>query len=176
MIQTTRLFLREYIAADFDDLFAFESDPEVVKHVCYGPYTAAECRHDLELHIVHQAAVPRVYYHLAVVLPVEKKVIGWCGLEVINRDNRELEIGYAFNRHFWGFGYATEAAKAMLQFGYKELGAHRIFATTNPANDASIRVLEKLGMQFEGCHRQQKWCRGKWRDEAVYATLEHESN
>lgn len=173
-LKTNRLLLREFVPSDFADMFVFESDPEVVKYVCYGPYTEEECRRDLGYHIENQTANPRIYYHLAIVLPEENKLIGWCGLERISEKDRELEIGYALNRHYWGKGYATEAAEAMLQFGFKELNAHRIFATANPANKGSHRVLEKLGLQYEGCLRQQKWCRDNWRDVVVFAILDHE--
>ena len=171
---TRRLHLREYLESDFDDMFAFESDPLVVQYVCYGPYTKEECWQQLSYHIAHQKADPRIYYHLAVVLPNEKKLIGWCGLEMISQVNKEAELAYTLNRHYWGHGYMTEAAAAMLNIGFTEMGLHRIFATCNPANSASIRVLEKLGLQYEGCLRSQKWCRQQWRDVAVYALLEDE--
>lgn len=58
--------------------------------------------------------------------------------------------------------------------GFRELGLHRIFATCNPANHGSIGVLAKLGMQYEGCLRKQKWCRDRWRDVAMYGLLAEE--
>ena len=54
------------------------------------------------------------------------------------------------------------------------MGLHRIIATCDPANSASVRVLEKVGMRYEGCFKGQKWCKGRWRDTAVYAILENE--
>ncbi len=173
-IRTPRLLLREYAEHDFDDMFAFESDPLVVQYVCYGPFSKEECWQQLTYHIAHQQAEPRTYYHLAIVLPQAERVIGWCGLELTGQRNKEAEIGYALNRRHWGQGYMTEAAQAMLKKGFETMNLHRIFAACHPANAGSIRVLEKLGMRYEGCLRAQKSCRGAWRDVAIYALLEDE--
>jgi RimJ/RimL family protein N-acetyltransferase len=173
-IHTTRLLLREYIADDLEAILAFESDPMVVQYVCYGPYSREECWQDLANHIDQQTAVLRTHYHLGIILTEEAKLIGWCGLEMINRENREAEIGYALHRAYWGHGYMTEAARAILQAGFTELQLHRIFATCHPDNVGSIRVLERLGMRYEGCLRKQKWCRNGWRDVSIYSLLEEE--
>jgi len=70
--------------------------------------------------------------------------------------------------------YATEAARALLTFGFGQLRLHRIFATCDPANTASARVLEKIGMQREGLLREHEWVKGRWRDSFLYAILDHE--
>ena len=173
-IRTPRLLLREYMGDDLEAMLAFESDPLVVQYVCYGPYTRKECWQQLTYHIDQQTADPRTYYHLAIILVEEARLIGWCGLEMISRANKEAEIGYALHRAYWGHGYMTEAAQAVLAVGFADMLLHRIFATCHPDNVGSIRVLEKLGMRYEGCLRAQKWCRGKWRDVAVYALLDEE--
>lgn len=73
---------------------------------------------------------------------------GTCGL--LYRENLDvIDVGFAFLPEFWGRGYATEAAKAMLEYGYETLGIERIVGLTSPKNAGSIRVLEKLGMSFE---------------------------
>jgi hypothetical protein len=75
---------------------------------------------------------------------------------------------------FWGKGYATETANALVDFGFDKLNLHRVFATCDPANTASAHVLEKIGMKREGRMREHMWARGKWRDSLLYAILEHE--
>lgn len=171
-LRTDRLLLREYQASDLEDKFAFESDPLVVKYVCYGPYSREECLRDLEFHIAHQSANPRRYYHLGLVLPAADHLIGWCGLELQDENKRDGEIGYALNRDYWGNGYMLEAAQTILTFGFEQLKLQRIFATCHPANHASIRVLEKLHMQYERRLSEQKMCRGEWRDTLIYALLD----
>lgn len=173
-LRTKRLVLREFTWDDLDAVYAYESDPVVVAHVCYGPATKEQCRQDLTFHINHQTAQPRAFYHLALVLPPEEQPIGWCGLQIINPTRRESELGCALHRTHWGFGYATEATQAMLQFGFDHLGLHRIVGTCHPDNRRSIRVLEKAGMTYEGRLREHKWCRDHWRDTNLYSMLDHE--
>jgi ribosomal-protein-alanine N-acetyltransferase len=101
-------------------------------------------------------------------------LIGACGIYVSNPDGQEGWIGYVFNRNFWGRGYATETAKALLKFGFNQLNLHRIFATCDPANIASAHVLEKISMQREGHLREHKMAKGKWCDLLLYAILDYE--
>lgn len=73
--------------------------------------------------------------------------------------------------YFWSKGYATETAKALVEFGFKKLCLHRVFATCDPENTASARVLEKTGMKLEGHIREHKLVKGKWRDSLLYAII-----
>jgi RimJ/RimL family protein N-acetyltransferase len=84
------------------------------------------------------------------VLQKENKVTGGCGIHVSSPEDRERWLGYCWNHRFWTKGCATEAATALLAFGFNSLDLHRIFATCDPANTASAYVLEKIGMQREG--------------------------
>jgi RimJ/RimL family protein N-acetyltransferase len=78
-----------------------------------------------------------------------QQVIGAAGLTHL-ADGPEIEVGYRFLREHWGKGYATEAARAALEFGLNELGLERIVAVTLPTNRASQNVMEKCGMTFVG--------------------------
>ena len=77
-------------------------------------------------------------------------VIGDCGLILLAHRGPEVELGYRLGKPYWGRGYATEAAGAWLAHGFGELGLERIVAVTHPENVASRRVLEKIGMRFDG--------------------------
>jgi RimJ/RimL family protein N-acetyltransferase len=174
IFQTKRLLLRDFKEADWKAVHSYASDPEVVRYVDWGPNTVEETKSFIRRAIATQKEQPRRNYHFAIVLKTENRLIGACGIFVSNPDNREGWIGFVLNRHFWGQGYATEAAKALVIFGFKKLNLHRIFATCDPANIASARVLEKIGMQREGRLREHKWVKGKWRDSLLYALLNHE--
>jgi RimJ/RimL family protein N-acetyltransferase len=102
------------------------------------------------------------------------KLIGGCGINVSNPENREGWLGYCLNRNFWGKGYATETARGLIKFGFEKLDLHRLFATCDPENLASAHVLEKSGMKREAHLREHKWSKGKWRDSYLYAILEQE--
>ena len=82
-------------------------------------------------------------------------------------ENRSGWIGYCLNRSFWNQGFATEAAGMLVKFGFAELDLHRIIATCDAENTASSRVLEKIGMRWEGLLREEKWAKGRWRDSLV---------
>jgi RimJ/RimL family protein N-acetyltransferase len=88
--------------------------------------------------------------------------------------HKQAEIGYAINRKFWNQGYMTEAARRIIRFGFEELGMHRIFATCDPENTGSYRVMEKNGMQREGILRENLQIHGRWRNSYSYSMLEQE--
>lgn len=174
VFQTERLILRDFEEADWKPVHSYASNPEVVRYVDWGPNTFEETRNFIRRAIATQNEHPRRNYNFAMILRAKNRLIGACGIFVSNLDNREAWIGYVLNRHFWGQGYATEAAKALLTFGFEKLNLHRIFATCDPANIASAHVLEKIGMQHEGRLREHKRVRGKWRDSLLYAILDYE--
>ena len=173
-LHTERLRIRDFVADDFDDIYAFESDPDVVKYVAYGPYTPDECRRDLTWHIEHQSILPRRYFHFALALPTEKRVIGWCGVQFERDDRHEAEIGYAMHPDFHGYGYITEAAQAVLAYSFTELSVHRVFAECAPENTASVAVLQRLNMRQEGRLRENRYFKGRRWDTLIFGVLRHE--
>jgi RimJ/RimL family protein N-acetyltransferase len=174
IVSTRRLLLRDLKEADLQAVHQYASDPEVVRYMSWGPNTEDETRDFIQRALAGQNEQPRRNYTLAIVVRNEDKLIGGCSINVSNPDNREGWIGYCLNRRFWGKGYATEAAKALVDFGFDKLSLHRIFATCDPANVASAHVLEKVGMKSEGRIREHIWINGRWRDSLMYAILEQE--
>ena len=174
LLETLRLILREFGLDDWPAVHAYAGDPEVVRYLIWGPNTEEETRVFLCQTLAHQCQAQRALYSFAVVLKDEGSLIGNVSLHVSAPDHRGGFIGYIFNRRYWGYGYATEAARRLLAFGFEELGLHRIFATCDPLNIASSRVLEKIGMRCEGHLREHKWQKGRWRDSLMYAILARE--
>ncbi|HYF62192.1 MAG TPA: GNAT family protein [Herpetosiphonaceae bacterium] len=174
LLYTSRLILRELREDDLAALAAYMADPIVTDHLCHGPLTPEACRNYLAAAIDQRSAPDRATYHLAIARPPGEELIGSCQLAITSATHREGSLGYILNRHSWGLGYGGEAARALLAAGFGTLGLHRITAQCNPANLRSIRVLEKLGMRYEGRLRQHKWCKGAWRDSNLYAVLSDE--
>lgn len=172
-LDTDRLILRELTADDFDAVQPYSADPEVVRFMPWGPNTPEMTRDFLRRKLDEQAADPRVTYDLAVTERSTGRVVGSVGLR-LSDDRRQAELGYCYARHAWGRGIATEAAQAMLRFGFEELGLHRIRARCDARNVASARVLEKIGMRQEGLRLEDTWQRGEWRDSLEYAILARE--
>ena len=173
-LETDRLFLREFEEDDLQAIHEYASDPKVVRYMGWGPNTEKDTQKFLQRAFEQQRNQPRTDHDLAIILKAENHLIGSGGLYIGNPIHKEAELGYSLNRRFWGQGYATEAARAFVAFGFEELGLHRVYATCDPANVASARVMEKIGMQREGHLREHRWMKGKWRDSYLYAILEQE--
>lgn len=173
-IETKRLLLRELKKTDARAINDYASDPEVVRYMDWGPNNLEETKAFIQRALEGQEEKPRYHYTLAITLKTDLRLIGSCGIHVSNPDNREGWIGYCFNKQFWGKGYATETARALVMFGINKLSLHRVFATCDPANTASSYVLENIGMKLEGHIHESKLAKGKWRNSLLYAILEQE--
>ena len=126
----------------------------------------------LEGAIERAQLVPRTEYYLAVTLPRTGHVIGFARLGFAGQNAAKL--GYAIRADKWGHGYATDAAQALISYGFSELGLHRISAAIGPDNAVSITVVKKLGFTLEGRIRDHVFTNGAWRDSLLYSLLEHE--
>ena len=171
-IVTGRLVLRDFRSEDAPAVHVYGSDPEVVRYLPWGPNTEAESQAFLKRMLADQAEEPRTKFELPVTLKASGELSGSCGVRIRSVNRREAVMGYVYRRDVWGNGYATEAARVLVAFGFEQLGMHRIYATCDVNNVASARVLEKAGMQREGLLRQDMLLRGRWRDSYLYAILE----
>ena len=174
MLETERLRLRGITDSDFDAVHAYASDPEVVEYMTWGPSTEQDTLDFLARTQAQAAADPRIDYGLGVVRKSDELLIGAVGLHMPSQDAHQGMLGYCFARGAWGHGFATEAANALLTFGFDVLGLKRIWAGCDPDNAGSIRVLEKIGMSLEGRHREDVQIRGSLRDSLMWAILERE--
>ena len=131
------------------------------------PYTEQDARDFLEL-----AKDPDKLW-LAITLRKDGRQIGGIGLRV-DQQHQHAELGYWLGVAYWGQGYATEAAREVLRYGFEDLRLHRIFASHFKHNPASGRILRKLGMHHEGCQREhlRKWDR--FVDSELYGILRQE--
>jgi len=173
-LTTERLALREFTEGDWQAVHEYASDPEVVRYMDWGPNTEKETRDFIRRAMTSRREKPRRDYEFAVILKKEDRLIDACGIHLLDPRHQEVSIGYCFNRNQWRKGYATEAARRILAFGFDELQLHRIFAACDPQNKGSVRVLEKAGMRREGRLREDKWVKGRWRDSFLYAILDDE--
>ncbi|MHB8574596.1 MAG: GNAT family N-acetyltransferase [Dehalococcoidia bacterium] len=171
-IETDRLLLRDFAADDWRAVHVYSSDPEVVRYLFWGPNDEADTRAFIERTLTAQTEQPRTAYGLAVIRKADGLLIGACELRL--RDQRGGDIGYVYRRDVWGQGYASEAARALVGAGFSHFGLHRIYATCDPGNIGSARVLEHCGMQREGHLRQHQWRKTSWRDSYLYAVIEDE--
>jgi RimJ/RimL family protein N-acetyltransferase len=173
VLTTARLRLRPFTAADADALFALHSRAEVLRYWDAPPWSdptraqrfLASCRQLEEEGTGARLAMDRL---------ADGAFIGWCGLVSWNPDYRSASLGYCLDDAAWDQGYATEAASALLQWGFDTLALNRVQAETDTRNLASARVLEKLGFVREGTLREDCVVNGDVSDSWVYGLLERE--
>ena len=172
-IETERLIIREYTMADLDEEYENNLDPELFKYMPFNPPdTKEDIIKRIERLIQKQKARPRTDFDVAIALKSNMKLIGGCRLNKVS--DIQGHIGYKLAKDNWGEGYATEAAKALTDYGFNVLNLHRVYASVHPDNAASIRVLEKVGMVLEGRLREDMLYRNGYRDSLIYSILEHE--
>lgn len=149
VLETDRLILRLLTHEDLDALYALYRDPEVRKYFPEGILNYEETREELDWFIdVYYA---RYGYGLWATIHKESgEFIGRCGLIPWTLEGRsEVEVAYMLAKEYWGQGLGTEAAQAILDYGFEQLGLDRLICLIDADNQASIGVAEKIGMRFE---------------------------
>jgi [ribosomal protein S5]-alanine N-acetyltransferase len=173
-ITTKRLVLRPFTADDRPAVLHYQRDPRYLRFYHWDDRTPDAVQAFVQRFLDAQAEEPRRIFQLAITLRGDNRLIGNCGVRMETAGAREAELGYELDPDYWGNGYATEAARAMLRWGFAELGLHRIAAQCIAENMASARVLQKLGLQLEGRLRENVWMKGRWWDTLVFAILDRE--
>ncbi|GHU70984.1 hypothetical protein FACS189450_06280 [Spirochaetia bacterium] len=172
-LETGRLIIRSFTPDDWQDLYEYLSQPETVKYEPYKPFSLDEAKRESRRRSADKN-------FCAVVLKENGKVIG--NVYLTKRSFDDWEIGFVFNSYFGHNGYATEAAKALIDKAFAEFKAHRIFAECNPQNDRSWKLLERLNFKREGHLSQNIFFKRDtqghpiWQDTYVYGVLVSEWN
>lgn len=149
ILETSRLLLRHLEPGDLDDLFALYSDPEVRRYIPEGTLSYEETKEELAWFLDGHPAHPELGLW-ATIDKATGQFIGRCGLLPWTIDGRhEVEVAYMLSRAYWGQGLATEAAQAIMDYGFQELRLPRLICLVDAENLASIRVATKIGMTFE---------------------------
>lgn len=170
---TTRLRLRPFDDADTGDIFALQSNAHVLRYWDAPPWTERERAHRF-IAACREMAAEGSGTRLAVDRAADGKFIGWCTLTHWNPIHRSASLGYCFDDTVWGQGYATEAARALLQWAFETLDLNRVQAEADTRNAASARVLEKLGFMREGTLREDCVVNGEVSDSWVFGLLRRE--
>lgn len=174
IVTTERLRLREFVAEDWAAILAYQSEPEYLHYYAWTERTEEDVRAFVARFLSWQAQRPRLKFQLAVTLREAGRLIGTCGIRLAEAGASEGELGYELAPAEWGQGYGTEAAAAMVRFGFEQLGLHRIWGHCVAENVGSQRVMERLGMKREGRLREREWFKGKWWDVMLYGILDWE--
>ncbi len=173
-LPTKRLLLRDFEERDWQSVLAYQSDPLYLRYTPWHHRTELEVRSFVRMFIDWSQDQPRHKFQFAITLPPEGRLIGNIGIRMNSPHAWEAEMGYELDHRYWGHGYATEAALALLSFGFRDLHLHRIFAYCIAENTASEHVLQRIGMTYEGRLRECEWMKERWWDRLTYAILDHE--
>ena len=172
-LETDRLILRKMKVSDTDDMFDYAKRQDVTAYLLWSPHKTREYTRDYLRYLQNRYALGE-FYDWAVVDRESGRMIGTCGFTRIDTEHRWGEIGYVLNPDFHGRGLGSEAAERVMRFGFEELELHRIEAKFMLGNDRSLRVMERLGMTFEGYRRDAMWVKQAYRTIGVSAILAEE--
>jgi len=154
-IETPRLLIRKWqLPRDLDDAFAVYGDPETMRFIPSGAVTRERAHSYIERKIAHDERDGFGIW--PVVHKADHRVIGECGVTHIEGTRPEIEIAWIFNRAYHGQGYATEAARAVMEFAFAELQIARLYALIDRFNARSIALANRLGMRYDRIIRAYK--------------------
>ena len=172
-LRTDRLAIRPWRPEELDTYYRLRGDPGVVQYLYDEPVDREGARVKLAS-LRSELSEPGHWMNVAVEVVASGQIVGDVGIGWISDVHRQADIGYSFLPEHRGHGYATEAAAAMVDLAFTELGAHRVCGRLDARNTDSARVLERLGMRHEAHLVENEWVKGEWTDEAVYAVLAEE--
>lgn len=170
-LTTSRLLIKPFTPSDAAAVFAYRNDPEVAKYQSFHPANADETK----AFILSEGRIFNTedsWFQLGIFH--QENVIGDIGIHFIGPMNSQCEIGYTLARNEQRKGYAQEAVTAVMDYLFGALKKHRITASLDPRNTASIRLLERVGFRREGCFLKSYYNNGVWEDDLVYGILEEE--
>ena len=164
-----RLTVRDLQLDDWRAIHSYSSLDEAVRYQPWGPNAEKDSKEFVSMAVEASRARPRTLYHLGVVESSTGRLVGTVSMTVrMEHSGKEGELGYFLHPGVWNRGYATEAARLLVRFGFEDLLLRQIVATCDPRNVASARVLEKIGMRYARRDLRTMQIRDGWRDSDVY--------
>lgn len=174
-IKTKRLLIRLAKPDDAEDIYSYRSNLAENKYQGWSPSSAKEVR-DYICNMPETFDVADICFQFAIIITNENRLIGDMGIVLINHNMMQVEIGCTLHKNYQRKGYATEALTAIVNYLFLVLNKHRIIASVDPRNSASIRLIERLGFRKEAHFKESYYLRGEWVDDIIYALLNREWN
>lgn len=173
LIKTKRLIIRLAEPEDAEAIFSYRSDFIENRYQGWFPDSAEEVRNYIST-MPETMDVSNVCFQFAITDVSENRLIGDMGIIFTSHDRMQAEVGCTLHKAYHRKGYATEALSAMIGYLFKVLKKHRIIASIDPRNTASIRLIERLGFRKEAYFKESYYLHGEWADDMVYAMLRTE--
>ncbi len=173
ILETPRLYLRKMLRRDAGDMYEYACRPEVTRYLLWEPHEN-QAHTQRYLNYLQTRYRAGDFYDWAILWRNGDKMIGTCGFTRFHVESNAAEVGYVLNPRFWNMGIATEAVQAVIAFGFRHLNLHRIEAKYMAGNVGSRRVMEKVGMTYEGMSRDGMFVKGKYVSVGTCAILRSE--
>ena len=172
-LETDRLILRGMRVSDAADMYEYARRPSVTEYLTWDPHTSEEQTREYLTYVGLRYRTGD-FHDWSLVCKEDGRMVGTCGFTSFNCMADSGEIGYVLNPAYQGRGLATEAVRRVLRFGFEELSLHRIEAHFIQGNHASLRLMERVGMTFEGYARDSMKIKGRYRTIGTCAILRGE--
>jgi RimJ/RimL family protein N-acetyltransferase len=174
-LSTERLRLNGLTAGDAPAMFEYRSDSQVCEYQSFAPRSLTDVEAFIGRSHPQVFAHAGTWFQFAVRLRESGRMIGDVGIHFLADDTHDqVEIGFTIAPEFQGRGYGAEAVSRALDFLLVECHKHRVFASVDPRNETSVRLLERVGMRQEAHFRKSLWFKGEWVDDVVFAVLRSE--
>ncbi len=173
-ILTPRLLIRHFRESDLESFLAYRNDPEVARYQGWSLPYSRESALAFLVEMKDKQPAPGEWLQLALELSSTGESIGDLAFHLMKSDPRQAYLGYTLSRAHWGYGYASEAVRALLDHLFRELNLHRIVAECDADNTASQNLLERLGFRREAHLVENVFFKGQYGSEYHYAILQRE--
>jgi len=172
-LYTPRICLRKMMKSDSHDMYEYARQEEVTRYLLWDPHTSETYTYKYLSYLQSRYRMGE-FYDWAVVTRDTYKMIGTCGFTRFNTESNSAEVGYVLNPDFWGKGIAPEVVSKVVAFGFNELRLNRIEARYMEGNTRSRRVMEKVGMTYEGTNRESMFVKGEYVSVGICSILADE--
>lgn len=168
VLETERLFLKKIVQEYAEDMYEYSKDPEVTKYLTWSPHASLFQTTNYIKTLENQYNAGS-FFDWGLILKENGKFIGTCGFTNIDTSAKIAEIGYVLSRDYWGSGFATEAAKRVIEFGRQNLGISKFEAKFIDGNNKSANVMKKCGMKFDSILYNSMYIKGEYKTIQVYS-------
>ncbi len=175
-INTQRLNLARLRSSDAATFYQYHSDPVVSCYQSWEPESLDEVTRFISDQQLVAFDTPDTWFQFAIRLRESNLLVGDMGARFPEGDSRQVEVGFTIAPAHQRQGYGIEAVKGLLGYLLGPLGKHRVFASVDPRNEASIALLNRIGMRQEAHFRESLWIKGEWVDDIVFGILKSEWN
>ncbi|MFI5187967.1 MAG: GNAT family N-acetyltransferase, partial [Chitinophagales bacterium] len=170
VLTTERLYLRRMTEEDVEEIFFLRSDKQMLQYLDRDPARSIDEALSW-IKMINEAIDNDQYIAWGIALRNEPVLIGTITFWNVKKDHYRAEIGYLLNTHYQGKGLMQEAVTAVLEYGFKIMKLHSVEANVNPANKASIKLLERNNFVQEAYHKENYYYNGKFFDSVIYSLL-----